>query len=567
MRRPASRPIAIALFLISLPVLALAQISPADQELLRQQERERALRHQMEASPSVRLQSPVKDTGRLPANETPCNRIQTLSLGGDNQNQFLWALDAANNTDDPALGRCLGAKGIAILIGRIQNAILQRGFITTRILAAPQNLQSGALTLTLLPGRIRQIRFAEASDSRATAWNAVPAQAGDLLNLRDIEQALENFKRVPSAEADIQIMPNTTADAQSGDSDIFIHWKQALPFRVNFSFDDAGNKATGKYQAGITLSYDHWLTLNDLFYLSLNQDVGGRVAGPRGTQGNTVHYSLPFGYWLISATHSANTYHQSVAGLNERIEYSGNSNNSELRITRLLYRDSVRKTSASLRLWTRESGNFIQDAEITDQHRRTSGWELGLAHRELFNSASLDTTLAYRRGTGALNALHAAEETFGEGSSRMQVITADALLTLPFSIAMQRLRYSAAWRAQWNRTPLSPEDRFAIGSRYTVRGFDGEILLTGDRGYLLRQELAIAMADTGIEFFSGLDAGQVGGQSTALLAGTHLVGAAVGLRGSAKHLFWEAFVSTPVSKPDNYRASKTTTGFNLNLPF
>jgi len=571
MRRPASRPIAIALFLISLPVLALAQISQGDQELLRQQERERVLRQQMEASPTVRLESPVKDSGRLPANETPCTRIKLLSLQGEDQNKFLWALDAANsaanNDADPAIGRCLGAQGIATLIGRIQNAILQRGFITTRVLAAPQDLQSGTLTLTLLPGRIRQIRFAEGSNSRATKWNAVPAQAGDLLNLRDIEQALENFKRVPSAEADIQITPSTAADAQANDSDVIIQWKQALPFRLNLSLDDAGSKATGKYQTGITLSYDHWWTLNDLFYVSFNQGRGGGMAGPRGTHGTTVHYSLPLGYWLLSATNSANTYHQSVAGLNENIEYSGNSNNSELRIARLLYRNSVRKTSASLRLWTRESENFIQDTEVTDQHRRTSGWELGLSHRELFNNASLDTTLAYRRGTGALHALRAAEEAFGEGSSRMQVITADALLTLPFSIATQRMRYSAAWRAQWNRTPLSPEDRFAIGSRYTVRGFSGGSLLTGDRGSLLRQELAIAMAETGVECFSGLDAGEVGGQSTAFLAGTRLVGAVLGLRGSARHIFWEAFVGTPVDKPDAYRASKTITGFNLNLSF
>jgi hemolysin activation/secretion protein len=561
------RSIALSLFLVCFPEFVLAQISQANQELLRQQERERVLRQQQEASPSVQMESPVKESGQLPVNETPCNQIRVLSLQGDDQNRFLWALSAANTADDPALGRCLGAKGIATVIDRIQNAILQRGFITTRVLAAPQDLNSGTLVLTLLPGRIRQIRFAEGTDTRATAWNAMPAQAGDLLNLRDLEQGLENFKRVPTAEADIQIIPSTTADAQPGDSDVVIQWQQALPFRLNLSLDDSGTKSTGKYQTGITLSYDHWWTLNDLFYVSFNQDAGGGLAGPRGTHGYTVHYSLPFRDWLLSATTSSNTYHQSVAGLNQSINYSGDSSNSELRIARLLYRDGVRKTSASLRLWTYESSNFIEDAEVTNQHHRTSGWELGLSHHELFNSTSLDATLAYRRGTGALNAQHAVEETFDEGTSRMQVITADALLTAPFSVDQQHLRYSAAWRAQWNRTPLLIEDQFAIGSRYTVRGFNGELLLTGDRGWLLRQELAIAIAETDIEAFTGLDAGEIGGPSSAFMSGTRLAGAVVGLRGSAKHLFWEAFVATPVSKPDNYPASKTTTGFNLNLSF
>ena len=109
--------------------------------------------------------------------------------------------------------------------------------------------------------------------------------------------------------------------------------------------------------------------------------------------------------------------------------------------------------------------------------------------------------------------------------------------------------------------------RFAIGSRYTVRGFDGELLLTGDRGWLLRQELAIAIADSDAEAFSGLDAGEVGGPASAVMRGTRLAGAVIGLRGSSKHLYWEAFVGTPLTKPETYRTSKITSGFNLNLSF
>ena len=182
---------------------------------------------------------------------------------GENASDFQWALHAANPEADPALGRCLGAAGINLSMKRIQNAIVARGYVTTRILAEPQDLNAGTLRLTLVPGRIRNIRFAEDSSSRATLWNAMPANPGDLLNLRDIEQALENFKRVPTSEADIQIVPAEGDHAQPGESDVLIHWKQKLPLRLSLSLDDSGSESTGKYQGNVALSLDHLLTLND----------------------------------------------------------------------------------------------------------------------------------------------------------------------------------------------------------------------------------------------------------------------------------------------------------------
>ena len=43
-----------------------------------------------------------------------------------------------------------------MVMARIQNAIIARGFVTTRILARPQDLKTGTLVLTV-PGRIRDI--------------------------------------------------------------------------------------------------------------------------------------------------------------------------------------------------------------------------------------------------------------------------------------------------------------------------------------------------------------------------------------------------------------------------
>ncbi len=54
---------------------------------------------------------------------------------------------------DFTLPHCLGGQGISEIIKRIQNAIIEKGFVTTRVLAQPQDLRQGRLVLTVVPGK------------------------------------------------------------------------------------------------------------------------------------------------------------------------------------------------------------------------------------------------------------------------------------------------------------------------------------------------------------------------------------------------------------------------------
>jgi hemolysin activation/secretion protein len=546
--------------------VAMAQPPSADdvaQELLRQQQRERLLRQQQELEPDVRLAPPgSSEPARLPQTETPCFRINRLTLIGEAADRFQWALRAANPSDDPALGHCLGAEGINLTLTRVQNAIIERGYITTRVLAAPQDLATGVLELTLIPGRIAAIRFTDDSDSRATAFNAVPSSTGDLLNLRDIEQALENFKRVPTADAGIQIAPAESSNAKPGESDLLIAWQQQRPLRLSLSLDDSGSAYTGKYQGSATVSYDAPFALNDLFYASVSHDLGVDSGG-KGTLGHTLHYELPYGAWLLGFTAGRYTYHQSVVGAFQTYRYGGASNNSDIQLSRLLYRDAVRKFGTYARGWRRASSNAIDDTEVQVQKRRMAVWEAGFTYRQFFAAATLDADVAYRRGTGAFATLVAPEEEFGEGTSRPELFTSDLQLTVPITLGSRQWHYTSSWRGQWNRTPLVPQDRFYIGSRYTVRGFDGENALLGDRGWLLRNELGVSLGTSAQQLYAGIDYGRVSGPSTRLLVGRHLTGSVLGLRGGYQRLSWDAFVGMPLAKPEGFDASRVTAGFGM----
>ncbi len=568
---------ALICWLLTAGGVGMAQVQPsadAAVQELRRQERQRLLREQFERGADVRMPLPeLPVAGRLPGDEQPCFRIDALALQG--AELFPWLADAAAGpeADDSPIGRCLGTQGINTVLARLQQALIARGWITSRVLAAPQDLATGQLQLTVVPGRIAAIRGATGATT-AGLRSAVPAAPGDLLNLRDIEQGLENLKRLPTVEADIRIEPAQGEGAGPGDSDLVIDVRRAPralgPLRLAMGLDDSGTRATGRLQANATLAWDGPLGLNDLAYLNLQRGVFNPQG--RGTGGATLHYSIPFGDWLLGTTASRNRYHQRVAGLQQDYVYAGTSRNIQAQITRLLHRDQRHKTSLTLGAFRRSNSSFIDDTEIEVQRRVVGGWSLELAHRAFIaladgDTATLDASLGWRRGTGAFGAQPAPEQAFGEGTARFALATAEASLQLPLQWGTQRLAYTGQVRAQWNRTPLAPPERFGIGGRYTVRGFDGESSLLAERGWLLRNELAWSLGASGAALYAGLDFGRVGGPSTRHLPGRSLAGAVLGLRGQHGALGWDLFAGVPLRKPQAMHSSSPSLGFSLQLSY
>ncbi|MCA6221396.1 ShlB/FhaC/HecB family hemolysin secretion/activation protein [Photorhabdus sp. UCH-936] len=526
------------------------------QEQLRQQERQHALQQQQTPDTDVRLMRPGVRLSDYPANEHPCFTINTLRLEGDAARRFQWALDAAAD----AKGRCLGGQGILLVSNKVQNAILTKGYVTTRVMIQEQDLTWGVLTLTLQSGRIANIRFDQSTSWRGRLWNAMPATSGDILNLRDIEQALENFKRVPSTEADIKIVPGQ----QEATSDLLVSWKEGRPIRLSLGLDDSGAKSTGRYLGSATLAIDAPLAQNDLFYANIGKDFFEH--GPFGNRSRTVNYVFPLGYWAFSANYNDYTYHQNIANANEILTYSGRSENVQFTVSRLLFRNQLHKTTLNMRVFRRHSTNAVGNIQIEQQHRRTAGWELGLSQRSYLGNITLDASINWRRGTGAFGALPAPEEAYHGGSARKGIAQGDISLNVPFNWGAQLWRYNTKVRWQWSANPLTPQDRMAIAGRYTVRGFDGEQMLSGEKGLLWRNELAWNVLSRGHELYWAVDYGRVDGPGTRHLAGHQLAGGALGVRGTLWSRFsYDLFAGVPFYKPAGFHTPGVSSGFSINL--
>lgn len=543
-----------------------AQSTPnADAELQRQEQQRQQLRLRNESLPNLRLQTPADAPPDKLPEEAPCRLLGIIRIQGTWPASLNRALAGPDQTDAP-LNRCLGPRGIALLLDRLNNALIDQGYITSRAQALPQNLGDGELVLTIQAGTIDNIRTPAHQNGRPWARSALAINSGQVLNLRDIEQTLENLRRTPTADADIEISPGQSI----GSSDIIIRYQRGQPMRLALSLDDNGSETTGKWQGNATLSWDNPLGLSDLFYISLGRDMAGRDPGPRGSRSQVLHYSLPFGYWLWSATSSSNRYHQTVAGAFQSYTYSGESSTQELQLSRVVYRSAASKTVASIKAFARRSSNFIDDTEVVVQQRRTGGWEAGLHHTLYLGQSTIEGQILYRHGTGAFGAKPAPEESFGEGTAFMRLTQGQLSLQSSFNVGKTTIQYNAQWRAQWNDTPLTPQDRFCLGGRYTVRGFDGVQSLCAERGQLLRNEMSTTLGTLPLQLYGGLDFGRVSGSSAP--SKSMLAGSVMGLRGFFKtpgngSLQWDIFVGKSLRKPTWFETARTTAGVSINASF
>ncbi|CAN0624694.1 Outer membrane transporter CdiB-2 [Burkholderia multivorans] len=555
-----------------------AAAARANAEQLRQLQQQRDAQQREATIHAPSMRSDVARIEGYPAlpEETPCFRIDRFVL--DVPDALPDAVKAQGASALPQdrfafanawlahyAGACIGKDGVDTLVKGLSREILSRGYITTRVLLPEQDLSTGALKLALIPGVIRRVRFAD-EKLRGTWKTAFPTGEGERLNLRDLEQGIEQMKRVTSQNVSMQIVPTD----KPGESDVILDVKRGKPWTVVASIDNSGTRATGKLQGNLSVGIDNPLGLNDLFNIGVNQDLQLGDSG-RGSHGWNGFYSIPWGYWTATLAAYTNTYYQQIDGVNQRFVASGNSQTIDMKLHRVIARSQNDVFGMQVRLSRRFGRSFIEDTEIPRQRRNNTFVEFGLTDRHYFGGAQFDGTLAYRRGIGAFGAQDDLIAAGGGPTYRYKMAVLDANLSVPFAIARQPFRYVTTIHGQYTGNTLHYIDDLTIGSRYTVRGFDGETMLAAARGFYWRNELRKPIGQTGHAVYAGLDYGRVWGAQPVALVGTQLAGAVIGVKGSIGTKFgayaYDLFAGTPVYKPAEFDTARVTVGFQLTAQF
>lgn len=240
-----------------------AQSSVADDQFRRQQDNDQLRRQQeqldqrrqlFEATTPSTPEAPQLPLGRRIPVESPCRVIHHVVLIAPQhlQQSLKASLNAPDRdgADNPE-GQCLGAQGIQILVHRVQNRLIELGYLSSTVQAPPQDLTRGKLELVVTMGLVGGIEV-EGNGIRPSS-TAMAFKAGEALNLRDIEQTLDNLRRIPGSDAKFAVSPGV----EDNTSAITIQKAASRPLRVSLGLDDAGGRSTGQWQASATLHWDN----------------------------------------------------------------------------------------------------------------------------------------------------------------------------------------------------------------------------------------------------------------------------------------------------------------------
>lgn len=472
--------------------------------------------------------------------EENCHNVQRIVF--QEAEHLSWSVK--DKLAKPYQGRCLTLNHINRLVRETTNAYLQRGYITSQAFLQDQDIAGGTLIISASEGRVESISLA--GENTLALSMVFPGLVGDVLNLRNIEQGMEQLNRLPSQQVSIDIQPGT----HSGYSNVILRrGSTRLPVALSFGADNSGQKSTGTGQmnAGITLDSPLRLAEQWSFSAARNSDFSHSHRS-RSLNGGVT---LPYGYWLFSYQYAWNDFFQNVPFNGDAYRYKGNSQTQRLGANRTLLRDGTRKFSVDIGLTRRRTENQLAGERLAISSPTLSVFSLGGNYSAVAGRGYLTLNPTVSHGLPMLGATPDNPQYGDAPRSEFRKLSLSGSYFYPLTSS---LYYLTSAYGQTTADNLYSSERISVGGQYSVRGFK-EQYLTGNRGAYWRNELNwqwMTLPGLGeLSLTSALDTGWVQGR-TGKIDGGNVTGAAVGVSMNGRWFNQSATLGRPLTHLDSF---------------
>ncbi|MCX2722356.1 ShlB/FhaC/HecB family hemolysin secretion/activation protein [Roseibium salinum] len=452
--------------------------------------------------------------------------------------------------------KCFALEQIFGLVRDTTNLYVDAGYVTSRAYLPEQDLSTGTLRIQVVEGRIEQVQLRQNGKLRKTGYGVLPSLNGKLLQIRRIEQGLDQINSLSSKDAKISFQPGSTA----GMSIVVVDITSARPWQATVGVDNSGAESTGKAQ------FEGSFSIEDLFgqfeTISISHKHSDPSLDESQISGNTSLYiTVPRGMWTWRWSSSYYNYLSEVESQVQSFKTTGTNWSHKGEIERLLFRDQVSKTYGRASLNFKEAENYLEDALLETSSRVLSVGRLEFAHTRRFLGGSLSARLGIDQGLP----LWGAPVDNGDADSsvpKAQFTKFDGELGLSrgWAAGGGSLFLSSRVRGQYTPVALFGSEQLGIGGASSVRGFDTDSL-SAENGFYSRNEVSFApdiFSQEQLEYlgqlslFAGLDAGwQFEGPSTPGI-NRNLMGAAIGARLQGGWVFGEISYERPLLAPDDF---------------
>jgi hemolysin activation/secretion protein len=211
--------------------------------------------------------------------------------------------DAINSIVARYLNRCLDVRGIESIRADITRAYIDKGWIMIRAYLPQQDLSGEYLEIVVIEGKMSELEVEDGDKHNISLGNVAPFIEGEALNLRDIEQALDQINRLASNSTTVDKLPGQ----EPGDTRVVLRNEPTAPWHAYLSLDNVGSETTGKNQVGVTLSLDTPLRVNDFVSYTHRESIPLREVGKQ-SQSDSLTNVLPLGYMTLSVNLNQSNY-------------------------------------------------------------------------------------------------------------------------------------------------------------------------------------------------------------------------------------------------------------------
>lgn len=548
----------LAAILLLAPGIALAALlSPADRNTIQQQQQQLLDENQRQREAlerSVVLPRPVRpdDTS---ASKGPCFFISRIELSG----ATLLSPSAKKRLVAPWLNQCLDIARLNTLTNAVSDWYISRGYITSRAFLTEQDLSGGVLRLAVLEGKLQQIRL-EGVPAR-TLTMTFPGLEGKILNLRDIEQGMEQLNRVRQRPVEIEILPGD----RQGYSVVNLTASPEFPLSGSASFDNSGQKSTGTGQLSGALYGNNLLGLADKWFIS-----GGRssdFSNSHDAQNFAAGLSVPYGYGLLDYSYSWSNYLSTIDNNGYLWRSTGDTETHRLNGSWVLFRNGDIKTGVSAGITHRINHNYLDDVLLATSSRKLSSFSLGLNHTQKIASGVATLNPTFTQGVPWFGAEDDNDKHGDVPKAEFRKWSVNGSFQRPVA---DRLWWLTSVYFQWSPERLYGSERLTLGGEASVRGFK-EQYISGDNGGYWRNELNYSLftlpwvGDVGV--LAALDGGWLKKDGFDRYASGTLWGTALGITTANRWLTSQFSVGTPVDYPDWLAPDRLTIYYRVSVAF
>ncbi|MFC3814979.1 ShlB/FhaC/HecB family hemolysin secretion/activation protein [Lysobacter sp. GCM10012299] len=428
------------------------------------------------------------------------------------------------------LGRTLDHQGLFSLVRDVTNRYAEAGYVTTTIGLVPVNLSQGVLELQVRWGLVEGWRIdgrrPETFAERAMVAQAMPGAIGRPLNIRDIDQAIENLNNFHKS-ARIDVEPAT----RDGYSILHLRTSSSRLPSLSLNADNSGTRSPtfGRYRLSATANLSDVLLGNDT--ISVNGSSRRYRDGAAFYEySGGASYNVPYGRAQADVRFTETRYKQAISGYYGKYSTYGNSQLYSLKPVVVLARNKTRKVSAFAELEHRTSANYVGDTYLAVNSKPYTTLGLGLQWVTQWAGGSLYADAAVVSGVPWFRGEQSAVDSAG-AKRYLRKIIFNGAWARSFAIGEESVEYSLRLGGQFSDDGMLSAYKQTLGDEFTVRGYKGGVLW-GDRGIFAQNTLSLPLKFNSVSIspFLGVDAGYAQNRFEADSRGRTLVGASVGAR-------------------------------------